>query len=165
VAPLRISAFEVPPGADERFLGEWTADAATVLYRALRPDADFRFVSIGPGEASPRGHTSVYEIVREDGKPDTAGGVVVINPFEVADGDDERFLDGWDRARTVLELQRGYIGRRLHRSTSAADFRYVDVARWSSPLMFARALDRPDFQDAARAIPFRSHAGLYLPVS
>ena len=53
---------------------------------------------------------------------------------------------------------------RLHRASGAAEFRFVNVARWSSPLMFARALDRPAFRESARRIPFRSHPGLYLPV-
>ena len=70
-------------------------------------------------------------------------------------------LAGWDRARELLARQRGYLGARLHRSIGPADFRFVDIARWSSPLMFARALKLPDVHDAVRAMPFRSHPALY----
>jgi hypothetical protein len=60
----------------------------------------------------------------------------------------------------VLAQQQGYHGTRLHRSLTPADFRFVNIARWSSPLMFARALE---FTDAAAAMPFPSHPALYAP--
>jgi heme oxygenase (mycobilin-producing) len=108
-------------------------------------------------------HASVYEVARVHGQPDVSGGVVLINAFEVLPDADEQFLTGWDRARAVLAQQQGYIGTRLHRSAAPADFRFVNIARWSSPLMFARALERPEFADAAAAMPFPSHPGLYTP--
>ena len=106
-------------------------DAAGVLYRALRPDVDFRFVSVAEGDG--------YEVVREDGAPDTPGGVVLIDPFAVPAGEDDAFLAGWDDARAALAQQLGYLGARLHRATSPAEFRFIDLARWSSPLMVQRA--------------------------
>jgi hypothetical protein len=106
-------------------------DAAGVLYRALRPDVDFRFVWVAEGDG--------YEVVREHGTPDVAGGVVLIDPFEVPAGEDDAFLAGWDAARAALAAQQGYLGARLHRATGPADFRFVDLARWSSPLMVQRA--------------------------
>src|SRR5689334_871279 len=163
-----INAFEVPPDADEAFIAGWerardflaTKDGfrATALHRALRPDADFRFVNVAavdspqaltdaiadpavPGGRMPfPAHPSLYEVVREDGEPDAAGGVVLINPFEVEADADEDFLAGWDRARGLLARQAGYLGTRLHRSLGPADFRFVNVARWASPTAFTAAL-------------------------
>jgi heme-degrading monooxygenase HmoA len=103
-------------------------------------------------------------VVHEDGTPDDPGGVILINPFEVPAGDEERFLAGWDAARELLASQRGYLGTRLHRSLAAASFRFVNVARWSSPLMFSRAVQRPEFQRAAAALTFASHPALYQVV-
>jgi len=167
-----ITAFEVDPRDDDAFVAAWERTRGPrggTLERALRPDADFRFVELADGaEPGPelryRAHAGVYEIAREDATPDVAGGVLLINPFEVPEGADERFLAGWDRAREALARQRGYLGTRLHRSIAQADFRFVNVARWSSPLMFARALARPEFSAAAQAIAFPSHPALYLPV-
>jgi heme oxygenase (mycobilin-producing) len=184
-----INAFEVPPEADEPFIAGWERARdflaakdgyqSTGLHRALRADADFRFVNVArvdspqgwkdaisdpafPGGKLPfNAHPSLYEVVREDGSPDTAGGVVLINAFEVPEDADERFLTGWDRARETLAQQQGYIGSRLHRSLGPADFRFVNIARWSSPLMFARALERPAFRHAAQAMPFAAHPALY----
>jgi heme-degrading monooxygenase HmoA len=146
-----------------------------MLHRALREDVDFRFVVVAHVDdpaaweqaiSDPMPftyHAGLYELARVDGRPDVTGGVVLINPFEVPPDADEQFLTGWDRARAVLAQQQGYLGTRLHRSATPADFRFVNIARWSSPLMFARALNRPEFQAAAAAMPFPSHPALYTP--
>ena len=144
-----IEVFAVPPGEDDDFLLAWREEPRpATLYRALRDDVDFRFAELGEGGS--------YEVVREDGAPDAASGCVLVNPYEVAAGDDARFLAAWDAARETLARQRGAIGARLHRSAEA-EFRFVDVARWSSPLMFFRA------RGVAAAIPFSSHPALYQP--
>ena len=134
-------------------------DAALTLHRALRDDVDFRFVAVGEAEAGG------YDVLREAGTPDVVGGVVRVELFEVPDGEDERFLADWERLRGALAQQRGYLGTRLYRSVVAANFRFVDITRWSSPLMVARALKRDDVKDAIEALPFSSHPALYLPVS
>ena len=51
-----INAFEVPPESDEPFIAGWERArdflatkegfSATALHRALRPDAEFRFVNV-----------------------------------------------------------------------------------------------------------------------
>lgn len=159
-----INLFEVPPGDDEAFLAAWEPERAAggVLLRALRADADFRFVELAavePGAAA--AGAGLYEVVHEDGTPDGAEGVTLVNPFEVPAGEDERFVAGWERARASLADQRGYLGTRLHRSAGAADFRFVNVARWSSPLMFARATQRPEFRAAGADLPYPGHPALY----
>jgi hypothetical protein len=121
-----------------------------VLFRALRDDVRFPFVVIGEGDE--------YEVVHADGAPDGREGVTLINPFEVEPTDDERFLAAWHAIRERLATQRGYLGTRLHRGDDAP-YRFVNVARWSSPLMFSRALGAID-----TATPFTSHPALYLIV-
>lgn len=157
---IPITAFEVPPDADEAFLAAWDTPGA-VLYRALRADVDFRFVAIGEAAAPPafRAHGALYEVVREHATPDVEGGAVLIDPFEVGAADDERFLAVWDATRAAEAEQQGHLGSRLHRATGEAAFRYVALTRWSSPLMYARARQR-----AAQPLPFPSHPALYQPV-
>jgi heme oxygenase (mycobilin-producing) len=182
-----INAFEVPVEADEPFVAGWEQArdflasrggfATTTLHRALRADVDFRFVNVArvdsvdawraaiadpafPGGEMPfAAHPALYEVVYEDGSPDGTEGVVLINAFEVPDGADEEFQAGWNAAREALAGRPGYLGTRLHRSLGPADFRFVNVARWSSPLMFAKAVERPEFREAA--LPFASHPALY----
>jgi heme-degrading monooxygenase HmoA len=184
-----ITAFEVPPESDESFIAGWerardflaTRDVfrVTALHRALRRDADFRFVNLARVDSAqawsdaisdpafPRGqmrfkaHPSMYEVVHEDGSLDEPGGTALISPFEVDADEDDRFLAAWEPARAVLAEQPGYLGTRLHRALAAADFRFVNVARWSSPLAFSKAVGRPEFQRAAAEMPFPSHPALY----
>ncbi|HKR97870.1 MAG TPA: antibiotic biosynthesis monooxygenase [Candidatus Dormibacteraeota bacterium] len=61
----------------------------------------------------------------------------------------------------MLAEQPGYLGTRLHRSVGPADFRFVNIARWSSPLAFTKAVQRPGFQEAAAAMSCASHPALY----
>jgi heme-degrading monooxygenase HmoA len=184
-----INAFEVAPGDDERFIAGWQrargflaareAFASTALHRALRADVDFRVVDLAriespeawrraiaeddfAGARMPfRAHAGLYEVVRKEGTPDIEGGVTLINPWEVPRDGDERFLAGWERAQKALATQRGHLGSRLHRSIGPAAFRFVDVGRWSSPLAYARALDRPDVSNALGAVPYTGHPALY----
>ena len=86
--------------------------------------------------------------------------VVLINAFEVPEGEDEAFLEAWDRARTFLTTQDGYLSTRLHRSlVPNAEFRFVNVALWDSAQAFEAAVTRPEFADVL--IPFPFHASLY----
>jgi heme oxygenase (mycobilin-producing) len=86
--------------------------------------------------------------------------VVLINAFEVPAGEDEAFLEGWERTRAFLSVQDGYLSTRLHRSLSpAADFRFVNVALWESEQAFRDATSQPEFRNAP--VPFPFHASLY----
>lgn len=186
-----INLFEVPVAADERFLASWERARdflagqdgylTTELHRGLRPDAGFRFVNVAawqsaaafqtainqpgfPGRELPfPSHPSLYQVVREDPPPaDDPGGVVLINAFEVPVDGDETFLASWERTRGVLREQPGYLATRLHRSLSPeAAFRFVNIARYTSPQAFRAAIGQPGFREAAAAIPYRAHPGLY----
>jgi heme-degrading monooxygenase HmoA len=152
-----LEFFDVPPDADDAFLADWRRErgaAGAQLYRAIRDDAPVRFVSVAPGGA--------YELVHEDGDVDGPGGVILIEPFAVAPGDDQRFLADWQRRRALLAGQRGYLGSRLHHARGHEEVPYVGIGRWSSPLMRHRALQRPDVQAAAGSL--RSFPGLYARV-
>jgi heme-degrading monooxygenase HmoA len=85
---------------------------------------------------------------------------VLINAFEVPEGDDEAFLQAWERARAFLSTQPGYLSTSLHRSLSpTADFRFVNIAVWQSPQLFQAATSQPGFRNAS--VPFPFHASLY----
>jgi heme-degrading monooxygenase HmoA len=88
--------------------------------------------------------------------------VILINAFEVPEGEDESFLVGWERGRDFLRTQTGYLSTRLHRSLSPdADFRFVNVALWESEQAFRDATSQPEFRSAPVPFPFPFHASLY----
>lgn len=168
MAPTRIRATAVAPAADDEFLA-WRArsGAGGTLLRALRADVELRFVELGAGAGDPPfpAHAADYETVHEHGEHDRAGGAVLIDPFEVdATGDDE-FVAACAAMRAQLERRQGYLGSRLYRSSAPATFRFVHLVRWSSPLMFARALADPAAAAAIAAVPFTSRPALYLVVA
>ena len=128
-----IDLFEVAPEDDEVFVADWERGRleASVLYRALRADVDFRFASVARlGAAELASHPSLYEVVHEEGAPDGSEGVTLVNPFEVPAGDDDRFLAGWERARAALADQRGYLAARRPRTCSDGDAR--GRSRWTT---------------------------------
>jgi hypothetical protein len=96
------------------------------------------FVAVGPGDD--------YELVHEDGEPAGAGGVVLVAFPQ----------DAWEPLRALLAPRQGYLGSRLYR----AGARQVALVRWSSPLMYARALREPEIGAAAAGLD----AALYLPL-
>jgi hypothetical protein len=105
------------------------------VYKALRDDVAHPFVTIddGPG----------YDEVHSDGDSHGRGGVTCI----------ERVPDPptWHELHKKLSTHRGYLGSRLLRSEDG----HVAISRWSSPLMYARAIKGVD-------IPWQP--ALYLPV-
>ena len=136
-----IELFAVPPQDDAAFLAAWAAEAppGSTLHRALRSDVRWRFAGLPAGA------------------PDAAGGVLLIVPFDVPEGEDDRFLAAWEPVGDVFAARRGHLGAQLLRS---ADARYVAVVHWSSPLMYARTVREEG--DIIAALPFPSHPALYV---
>ena len=136
-----IELFAVPPQDDAAFLAAWTAEAppGSTLHRALRSDVRWRFAGLPAGA------------------PDAAGGVLLIVPFDVPEGEDDRFLAAWEPVGDVFAARRGHLGAQLLRSPDA---RYVPVVHWSSPLMYARTVREEG--DLIAALPFPAHPALYV---
>lgn len=101
-------------------------------------------------------HRAAYEVAHEDGDPEGAGGVLLITFF----AGPALESDEWARLHAVFAARQGYLGTRLHAALGPADF--CEVVRWSSPLMYARALQLPETADAIAALPFAGRAALYL---
>jgi heme-degrading monooxygenase HmoA len=82
-------------------------------------------------------------------------GVILINPFEVPQENDDEFLRGWTQAADFLRQQPGFISARLHRALSPdARFRFINVAEWESPEHFQKAVGNEEFRRmAAGAAP------------
>jgi len=89
--------------------------------------------------------------------PAGPGGVLLIVPFEVPEGEERRFRAAWEPVRTAFSARRGCLGAVL---TDSRDAAIVAVVHWSSPLMYARAVR--DGGDAIAALPFRGHPALYV---
>ena len=88
--------------------------------------------------------------------------VVLINPFEVPEGQEKAFLAGWRTAAECLRHAPGFISTRLHKSIDpTTKFRFINVAEWASPQHFEAATRSAAFQEIARKIPFAAYPALY----
>ena len=92
--------------------------------------------------------------------------VVLINSFEVAAEEAEKFIAAWETTRDYLQAQPGYIDTALHQALAPnAEFQFVNVARWQTAEDFTIAIQSPGFQAAAAGlIGFQPHASLYRTV-
>jgi hypothetical protein len=160
------------------------------LYRSLVPDARFRFVSIvhyrstteSRGALSPfesrdvgvsyRRHGGLYRVEREDrveGDHEHPGHIALIDPFHVAPETDPMFLAGWEPARLAFRDQPGYLAAALHRSLGpTVDYRFVNVALWTVPDAYEKALQHPGFRSTTNMlrshVRFASYPALYEPI-
>jgi heme oxygenase (mycobilin-producing) len=91
--------------------------------------------------------------------------VVLVNAFEVPDGQEEKFLADWQHAADWMRQQPGFVSSRLHQSLDPdAEFRYVNVAEWESADHFRKAAASPEFQQRTSGMNVRAHPALYRVV-
>jgi len=92
--------------------------------------------------------------------------VVLINPFEVPQGQEEAFLKGWREAAEHLRQAPGFLSTRLHESLDPqAKFRFVNVAEWASPQHFQAAMSSEAFQQSRGKMPFTAFPALYRVIA
>ena len=87
---------------------------------------------------------------------------ILINPFEVPEGQEEEFLAHWQAAAAQMREAAGFISTHLHQSLDPqAKYRFINVAEWESPQHFQAAMRTEAFQEIARAMPFAAYPALY----
>ncbi|HLZ55548.1 MAG TPA: antibiotic biosynthesis monooxygenase family protein [Ktedonosporobacter sp.] len=88
--------------------------------------------------------------------------VILINSFEVPEGKEQEFRDGWQKAAEHLRHAPGFLATRLHQSLGPqARFRFVNVAEWESAQHFQAAMSSEAFQQLRGHMPWNSYASLY----
>jgi heme-degrading monooxygenase HmoA len=80
------------------------------------------------------------------------GQVVLINQFNLAPGDAERFLEAWADDAAFMKQQPGFISTQLHRGT-AGSTTFINVAVWESARALGQAFRSPDFQARVARYP------------
>ncbi len=83
---------------------------------------------------------------------DDDGPVVLINQFNVAPSDVDRFLKAWADDAAFMKQQPGFISTQLHHGT-AGSTTFVNVAVWESARGLGRAFGSPEFQARAARYP------------
>jgi heme-degrading monooxygenase HmoA len=89
------------------------------------------------------------------------GPVVLINKFEIADEEADRFLEAWAADAAVMKRQPGFISTQLHRGIGGSTV-FINYAVWESTDAFKRAFMNPEFQAKMKAYPASAVASPHL---
>ena len=147
-----IDLFEVAPQADAAFLADWESErvASAVLYRALRADVDFRFVAVTPVvDGSPRTRPLRGRRTRR-ARPTGPRASRSSTPSRCPTARTSASSPAGSAPAPRSPTSAATSARAFTAASARADLRFVNLARWSSPLMFARATQRPAFRDGRR---------------
>jgi len=90
--------------------------------------------------------------------------VTLINIFEVPAGDEDEFIAAWERTRDYLKTFSAHIETALHQSRHDTQFRFVNIAQWTSEDEFNAAVGSQGFRDAASDLRRPFHPALYQVV-
>jgi heme-degrading monooxygenase HmoA len=92
-------------------------------------------------------HITYPQQLQEDDGP-----VVLINQFNVAPEDAERFMEVWADDASFMKRQPGFISAQLHRGT-AGNSTFMNVAEWESARALGEAFGSPEFRERAARYP------------
>ncbi len=81
-----------------------------------------------------------------------SGPIVLMNQFNVAPDDVERFLEVWAADAAFMKRQPGFISTQLHRGT-AGSTTFINVAVWESARALGEAFRSPEFQRRVAEYP------------
>jgi heme-degrading monooxygenase HmoA len=91
--------------------------------------------------------------------------VILINSFEVPEGEEEQFLTVWHEVGERLRQAPGFLSTRLHQSLDPqAKFRFVNIAQWESAEHFQAAMNSEALL-LRQQRPFTAHPILYRVIS
>jgi heme-degrading monooxygenase HmoA len=90
--------------------------------------------------------------------------VTLINIFEVPEGDEDAFIAAWEKTRNYLVQSPAHIETALHQSLHDGQFRFVNIAHWTSEEEFNAALGSQGFREAAVDLHWPMHPALYRVV-
>jgi quinol monooxygenase YgiN len=90
-----------------------------------------------------------------------SGPVVLINQFNVAPEDVERFLEAWAEDAAFMKQRRGFISTQLHRGL-AGSTTFMNAAVWESARALGEAVGSPEFQGHLGRYPDRAVAAPHV---
>jgi heme-degrading monooxygenase HmoA len=79
-------------------------------------------------------------------------------------GDADEFIAAWERSRDYLKTFPAHIETALHQSLHDAQFRFVNIAHWTSEDEFSAAAASQGFRETASDLRWPFHPALYQVV-
>jgi heme-degrading monooxygenase HmoA len=87
--------------------------------------------------------------------------VILVNIFEVDEGDIPALLKAWEADANWMKQQPGYISTQLHRGIAGSTV-FMNYAVWESVAHFRTAFNHPDFKKALDHYPSSAVASPHL---
>ena len=101
----------------------------------------------------------VVPIFRQLGEEESP--VILVNIFNVAEGDIPSLLKAWESDANWMKAQPGYISTQLHRGIGGSTV-FMNYAIWESVAHFRAAFTNPEFQQALNQYPSSAVASPHL---
>jgi heme-degrading monooxygenase HmoA len=87
--------------------------------------------------------------------------VVLVNVFQVAEGDIPALLKAWEADANWMKQQPGYISTQLHQGIAGSTV-FMNYAVWESVALFRAAFTHPEFKTALEHYPPTAVASPHL---
>lgn len=87
--------------------------------------------------------------------------VVLVNVFQVAEGDIPALLKAWEADANWMKQQPGYISTQLHQGIAGSTV-FMNYALWESVAHFRAAFTHPEFMKALEHYPSTAVASPHL---
>lgn len=98
----------------------------------------------------------IFQQVNSDVSP-----VVLVNVFQVAEGDIPDLLKAWEADANWMKKQPGYISTQLHQGIAGSTV-FMNYAVWESVAHFRAAFTHPEFKKALEHYPPSAVASPHL---
>ena len=87
--------------------------------------------------------------------------VILVNIFQVAEGDIPALLKAWEDDANWMKQQPGYISTQLHQGIGGSTV-FINYAVWESTAHFRAAFSNPEFKKALEHYPSSAVASPHL---
>ena len=92
---------------------------------------------------------------------DEVSPVILVNIFQVAEGDIPALLKAWEEDANWMKQQPGYISTQLHQGIAGSTV-FMNYAVWESTAHFRAAFSNPEFKKALEHYPSSAVASPHL---
>jgi heme-degrading monooxygenase HmoA len=87
--------------------------------------------------------------------------VVVVNIFQVTEGDIPALLSAWEKDANWMKQQPGFISTQMHRGIAGSTV-FMNYAVWESVAHFRAAFQHPEFKKSMERYPSSTVASPHL---